>query len=69
MRLKLEVAGFSIFEMVSAKIFKQSIDQQLQELEPLGRDAIGKIVVELDSVTDPCMDKEAQIAELREANK
>ena len=68
MRSKLEVAGFSIFERVSAKIYKQSIDQQLSELEPLRRDAIGQIVAEIDSIAAPFIEKEAQIAELREAN-
>jgi hypothetical protein len=38
------------------------------ELEPLGRDAIGQIIAELDSMTAPYMEKEAQIAELRETN-
>ena len=34
----------------------------------MGRDAIGKIVAELDSMAAPYGDKEAQIAELRETN-
>jgi hypothetical protein len=38
------------------------------ELEPMGRDAIGKIVAEVDSMAAPYADKEAQIAELRETN-
>ena len=64
--MKLEVAGFTIFERVTAKIYKESIDRKLMELDPMGRDAIGQIVAELDSLRAPYLDKEAQIAELRE---